>query len=335
MREAQYWEKTKNNIVQCRLCPNNCKLLENERGLCHVRKNIGGVLYSENYELISALNIDPIEKKPLYHFYPGKKILSIGSIGCNLKCKFCQNWEIAQCSIDSFKWNKKFKTNELIEAASTYPECIGIAFTYNEPSVWYEYMLDVAKAAKEKKLKTIMVSNGYINEEPLIELIPYIDAFSIDLKAYTDEFYREVSKGKLEPVLKTLEIIKKFSKHIEIDFLLIPELNDKIEVFIDMINWIKDNLGEETALHINRYYPNYKLNNPPTAEKALINFYNEAIKVLKYVYLGNIQTNIGENTYCSKCKSELIKRHRYTISPEGINIHGNCLYCGNKVVINN
>lgn len=333
MKEALFWEKLEKNNIRCKLCPHNCIISNGQRGRCRVRKNIDGVLYSENYEFISAINVDPIEKKPLYHFLPGKKILSIGSVGCNFKCQFCQNWEIAQCSIETVKKIQTFSISQLVETASTYPECIGVAFTYNEPAVWYEYMLDIAKECKKYNLKTVMVSNGYINEEPLVELIPYIDAFSIDLKAYTDKFYKEIASGELKPVLNTLKILKKFNKHIEIDFLLIPQLNDQVEVFEAMLNWIKENLGEEIVLHINRYFPYFKLNLPPTSEEVLLKFYNKANKILKYVYLGNIQTNIGENTYCPNCGAKAVERHGYTVEKIGINTTGECSHCNKKILI--
>ena len=221
MKEALFYQKLPDDKVICLLCPHNCTIHEGKTGVCNMRKNIGGKLLSENYELVSALNFDPIEKKPLYHYYPGKIILSVGSIGCNFKCKFCQNWEIAQTTIDDYYSRRQYSHNEIVKLAVEKEDNVGIAYTYNEPIVWFEYMLDVAKKIKEAGLINVMVTNGFINREPLEELVKYVDAFSVDLKAYTETFYKEYCSSGLEAVKKTLSIIFENKRHLEITNLII------------------------------------------------------------------------------------------------------------------
>ena len=219
MKEAKFYTKTGNNKVICNLCPHNCLISQGQRGSCGIRRNINGELFTEIYEKIAAINFDPIEKKPLYHFYPGRKILSIGTIGCNLHCKFCQNYDISQTNIDEFPYLKNYTSDEIINIALQKSDNIGIAYTYNEPIIWYEFVLETAKKAQAKNLKNVMVTNGYINKKPLEELMPYIDAFSVDLKAFTEDFYKEITLSKLEPVKETLKTIYKNHKHLELSLI--------------------------------------------------------------------------------------------------------------------
>jgi pyruvate formate lyase activating enzyme len=288
MRTALYFEKLEESKVECLLCPHNCVLKEGKAGICRVRRNVSGELVSENYGKLSALHIDPIEKKPLYHFYPGSKIFSVGSVGCNLKCNFCQNCDISQTGVSDFPWLKDFSAEELVNKAAGISENIGIAFTYNEPTVFFEFMLDSAKLSRQKGLKNVVVSNGFINEIPLNELLPWIDAINIDLKAFTDDFYKKQTHSQLEPVKQALKIIRKSGKHLELTNLVIPGLNDDEIIFKSMVDWIAQELGKDTILHISRYFPRYKSQIPLTSESTLKSLFKIAKEKLRYVYLGNV-----------------------------------------------
>lgn len=332
MEEAKFYTKTGNNKVICNLCPHNCLISPGQRGSCGIRKNINGELFTEIYEKIAAINFDPIEKKPLYHFYPGRKILSIGTIGCNLHCKFCQNYDISQTNIDEFPYLKNYTSDEIINIALQKSDNIGIAYTYNEPIIWYEFVLETAKKAQAKNLKNVMVTNGYINKKPLEELMPYIDAFSVDLKAFTEDFYKEITLSKLEPVKETLKTIYKNHKHLEITNLIIPGLNDDEKIFKDMVLWIANELDKDIVLHLSRYFPTYKLDINPTPISTLESLHNIAKQFLNNVYLGNVQGLEKDNTYCKKCKKVVIKRTGYYTDIMGVDKNGNCIFCGNKIL---
>lgn len=331
-KEAEYYTKTKNNKIICNLCPHNCIIKDGQRGNCGIRKNINGELFTEIYEKISAINFDPIEKKPLYHFYPGREILSIGTIGCNLHCKFCQNSDISQTNIEEFPYLKTYTSEEIIEIALQKSDNIGIAYTYNEPIIWFEYVLETAKLAKAKNLKNVMVTNGYINKKPLEELMPYIDAFSVDLKAFTEDFYSKITSSKLEPVKETLKTIYKNHKHLEITNLIIPGLNDDEKIFKDMVLWIAKELDKDVVLHLSRYFPTYKLDIKKTPISTLDKLYDIAKKTLTNVYQGNIKAFEKDITYCQKCKKAVIKRNGYSTDISGLDKNGNCIYCGNKIL---
>lgn len=329
--EALYYDR-KDNLVECRLCPHNCQIKPGKAGICQVRSNEKGKLISDNYGLVCSIHSDPIEKKPLYHFFPGRSVLSIGSIGCNLKCKFCQNWEISQCDCNSFKHLHRVDAGEVSNLATTDQNNIGVAYTYNEPLVWIEYLLDVAELIKAKQLKNIMVTNGFLNQEPLAGLLPLIDAFSVDLKAFTDSFYKMLTGSGLQPVLETLKAIKKSGKHLEITNLVIPNQNDNIQDFTRMIDWIYNTLGRDTILHISRYYPTYKLKEPATPEKTLQDLFLIAQKKLDHVYLGNLRTETGQDTYCPSCNSQVISRTGYYTNVTGLDHRGRCLNCKASVI---
>jgi pyruvate formate lyase activating enzyme len=234
MKKALYFEKLEKSIVKCKLCPNFCLIGEEDHGICNVRINHGGVLYSELFEKVASFGFDPIEKKPLYHFYPGSRILSIGVLGCNLKCKFCQNYRISQINADDLENTKLYTADHIVKIARESKGNIGIAFTYNEPSTFYEYMLEVSGIAKEHGLKTVMVTNGYINRQPLNELLPFIDAFNVDIKAFSEGFYREITQSRLAPVKKTIKAIAQSESHLELTNLVIPGLNDDFAEFEEM-----------------------------------------------------------------------------------------------------
>jgi pyruvate formate lyase activating enzyme len=323
MKEALFYRKIDEKKVICELCPHRCFLNNSQVGRCGIRKNIDGRLITKNYGILSALNLDPIEKKPFYHFYPGKNILSMGSIGCNMGCPYCQNYEIAKefrkISIREFTYEEILKN---------YDE-FGVAFTYNEPIVYYEFMLDMAKFAKNSSKKTVMVSNGLIEKEPLLELVSNIDAFSIDLKGFTQKVYDQLG-GILETVKTTLKLIILNKKHLEIEFLLVPGINDNKEEFFQMVSWIKKELNSNIPLHINRYYPNYKLTTPPPSKNLLLEYYDIAKDYLSYVYIGN--AGIDLDTICS-CGNLAIKRKGWKVEIIGLETDGRCKKCGKKVAI--
>jgi len=319
-------------VVHCNLCPHSCKINEGKRGICRVRKNVDGKLIAETYGQLCSINFDPIEKKPLYHYFPGSIILSVGSIGCNMHCKFCQNWEISQTNCNDFKFLRDATPEEIIRIATQKAENTGIAYTYNEPGIWFEYMMDIAALNSAAGLKNVMVTNGFISPEPLAYSFQSIDAYSVDLKAFTDEFYKTLTSSRLQPVLDALKMIRKAGKHLEITNLLITNQNDDPDEFSKMIQWISNELGRETILHISRYYPTYKLDEPATSEKILLQFYEIASGALDYVYLGNIRNQKGQHTLCPNCKSILIRRTGYQTLVEGLDRSGKCEFCGNPIL---
>ena len=333
MKEASFYERL-NGKVKCFLCPHECIINDGKRGSCRVRRNIKGRLISENYKQICSWNFDPIEKKPMYHFFPGQTIFSIGSIGCNLHCSFCQNWEISQSGIVEHPYLKSNSPEEIVSLATNRSDNLGIAFTYNEPTVWYEYMLDIAKLAKDKGLKTVMVTNGFISPKPLEELLPYIDAFSVDLKAFTEQFYKQQTSSKLAPVLETIQLLKKQNKHIEITNLVITDTNDNEKDFSEMVNWIVNETGKDTVLHISRYHPMYKMTKKATSVNKLMNLYTIAKEKLNYVYLGNVRSGEGQDTFCKNCNTKVITRAGYYTQLTGLDKAGNCMNCKQPIIFN-
>lgn len=328
-----FFQKVKRK-VQCKVCPHECILQEGNTGLCGVRQNIGGKIKTQNYGLISALAFDPIEKKPLYHFYPGSKILSVGSYGCNLKCNFCQNWEISQaCSQRDIKnlSSNRYSIEQIISSAKKQDRNIGIAFTYNEPTVGFEYVLDVASEAKKEGLKTVMVTNGFINQEPLELLLEKIDALNIDLKAFTDSFYSEMTGACITPVKQSIQTIYKRNRHLEITYLVIPNKNDNVENFKEMIEWISTELDENVVLHLSRYFPRYKQMQPATSDQTLAEFFKLAKEKLNFVYVGNASKLNLSDTQCSFCNTVIVKRNAYDIDIE-FKSSENCMSC--KSILN-
>lgn len=333
--EAQHYHSFEEQKVKCELCPHYCIINNGRSGICKVRVNKDGVLISENYGLVSSIGFDPIEKKPLYHFFPGAEILSVGSLGCNLKCEFCQNWQISQTSVEEFKRESRFYgVDEIIDLALSKRRNVGIAYTYNEPIVFFEFMIDIAKKAKENELKNVMVTNGFINQKPLSELNKYIDAYSVDLKAFREDFFVKHTNSRLEPVKETLIRIVEADKHLEITNLIIPGLNDNPEEFEQMLRWIKEYLGKNIVLHISKYYPTYKLNIEPTSIQKMLELNKIANKYLDFVYLGNVLLPEGNNTYCPNCNETLINRSGYMVKKQTVNNKGECLKCGWNVFKN-
>ena len=335
VKEALFYKRQYGEEIQCTLCPHNCVIKAGRRGVCRVRKNVEGKLVSENYGKICSTHFDPIEKKPLYHYFPGKIIFSVGSLGCNLHCKFCQNWEISQTGVKEYMPLPDSSPENIVSLALKQKDNFGIAYTYNEPIVWYEFMLDTAKLAHAKGLKNVMVTNGFINPEPLKALIPFIDAFSVDLKAITEEFYKNYTLSILNPVLDSIKMIKEAGKHIEITNLVITETNDEVREFMKMTEWIATNIGDDTVLHISRYFPMYKMNKPSTSVSKLLDLYEIAKRRLKYVYIGNVRTGEGQDTVCPKCGKVVISRMGYLTEASGLDKYGSCSGCGEKILCKN
>jgi len=285
MKQAMFYEKLDNDCAQCLLCPHDCVLLPDHIGACRARKNVDGQLYSLNYARVASIALDPVEKKPLYHFHPGKLILSVGTFGCNFKCGYCQNWSIAHRDART----TELEPSRLADMALEYVNKgnIGVAYTYNEPSIWYEYVLEAARLVKEKGLVNVLVTNGFIREEPLDQLLPFIDAMNIDVKAFTEGFYKKYCKGTLDAVMKTVERAAE-SCHVEITTLVIPGLNDSPDEIGKLAKWISS-INPDIVLHLSRFFPNYQMTNiSPTPAATLENAKRSALIYLKHVYLGNI-----------------------------------------------
>ncbi len=327
LHPALWFEAGENQKVLCLLCPHKCMLNEGQIGICRVRQNYEGKLNTLIYGQLSSLHLDPVEKKPLYHFFPGKSVLSVGSVGCNLRCTFCQNCEISQVEVQDSTFLKEYSPVAIASISGLSVNNIGVAFTYNEPAIWYEFIQDVSLILKSRGMKTIMVTNGFINPEPLIGFTGFIDAFSVDLKGFTEQFYKKILHGSLAPVLQSLEIIRKAGRHLEVVNLVIPGLNDDPIHFESMTQWIADHLGKETILHLSAYYPKYLSEEPPTPSSTLIKFRDIALKYLDFVYVGNLPNELN-NTYCPDCRQLLISRLGYKVLKHGINEFGSCLNCG-------
>ena len=329
MIPAKYFVDTPRGI-KCKLCPSACVLKEGEMGDCRTRKNIDGVLYSLAYGNPCAIHVDPIEKKPLNHFLPGSRSLSIATAGCNLACLNCQNWQISQKSpLDTTNYD--LMPVDVVEMAIE-KDCSSIAYTYTEPIVYYEYMYDTAKRAKEAGIKNVMVSAGYIEERPLRELCPVIDAANIDLKSFSNEIYEMLNAGSLDPVLRTLKILKKESVWLEITNLIVPDWTDDPDMIKRMCDWLYDNGFENTPLHFSRFTPMYKLKRLPATPVEMLNkAYDIAHNAgLKYIYTGNVPGHPAQDTYCPKCKKKLVDRSGYKIGEVHIK-NGKCEYCNESI----
>jgi pyruvate formate lyase activating enzyme len=325
-KEVSYYNKLAGDAVECLICPRRCHIPKQSRGYCGNKENDNGFYYNLTYAKPCTVNVDPIEKKPFFHFLPGATSYSLAAVGCNLGCKFCQNWQISQATPESLT-TYDLAPNMAVEKAKSNDAPV-IAFTYTEPTVFYDYMYDIASLAKKAGLHGVMVSNGYMNEEPLRALCRRLSAVKIDLKSFTDEFYRKYCNGNLQPVLDTLITLKKIGIWFEIVVLLIPTLNDNPKEIKAMCEWIKNNLGDTVPLHFSRFQPMYKLTNlPVTPVKTMEDAYQVASDCgLKFVYLGNISPHPAESTYCPACQKILIKRVGYSIEKNIIK-DNKCPHC--------
>jgi pyruvate formate lyase activating enzyme len=331
LRETMFYEKLKDNNVQCGICFRRCVIPEGRRGFCRNRENKGGILHNIVYARPSAVHIDPIEKEPALYMLPGTNILCFGTAGCNFRCKFCHNWHLSQRSIEEMEYTYNLLPEDAVNLAIE-KKIPTLSFTYNEPTSFYEYVYDIARIAKLKGLRILWHSNGALNPEPLKELLKYTDAVTIDLKGFTDKFYREVSSAELEPVLRTLKIIREQGVWLEIVNLVIPTLNDNPEDIKRMCEWIKENLSPDTPLHFSRFSPAYKLTAlAPTPIETLEKAYQIAREAgLNYVTIGNVPGHKYNSTFCPKCQARVIQRIHFQVLSNNIK-DGKCDFCGYKI----
>ncbi|MBN1426586.1 AmmeMemoRadiSam system radical SAM enzyme [Candidatus Fermentibacteria bacterium] len=330
MREAKYWNPIEQQRVACTLCPRGCEVADRERGYCGVRENVGGRYVTLVYGRAVAANVDPIEKKPLFHFLPGTTAFSIATAGCNMECKFCQNWDISQFRPEQIRSTDLFPTD--VAAAARGRSCASIAYTYSEPVIFYEYMLDSAIEGHRLGVRSVMISNGYILKEPLLELLPRLDAVKVDLKAFTDTFYQKLCAGKLQPVLDSLRWIKEQGTWLEIVDLILPTQNDGEGEILALSEWIVDELGPDVPVHFSQFHPTYRIRNlPRTPVSTLERCYRIAKNAgLNFVYLGNVPGLGYENTLCPGCGTTLIRRVGFTVLSNTLK-EGACPSCGRAI----
>jgi pyruvate formate lyase activating enzyme len=328
--EARFYKKHPDREIECQLCPRNCKLGDKERGYCGVRENEGGTYYTLVYGKAVAVNVDPIEKKPFFHFLPSSSALSIATAGCNVNCKFCQNWQISQVraeQVEAFD----LPPVEVVANARKY-RCPVIAYTYTEPVVFYEYMYDTAVAARRDGIKNCVVTGGHISAEPLAQLIKAVDAIKIDLKGFNQGFYTNYVRGELKPVLEAIQAVRRSGVWLEIVYLVIPTLNDNSEDIRRMSQWLLKEIGPDVPLHFSRFQPMYLVKNlPPTPVSTLESVHQIAkSEGLRYVYIGNVPGHPAENTYCPKCRKMIVERFGFEVRAVNLD-KGNCRFCRNPI----
>lgn len=331
MHDGRYWEKLDDNRIQCNLCPRHCKMSEGQRGFCFVRQNIDDKMMLTTYGRSSGFCIDPIEKKPLNHFYPGTSVLSFGTAGCNLGCKFCQNWDISKAKKMDRLMNQASPST--IAQIAHDKKCKSVAFTYNDPVIFLEYAVDTARQCHELGIKTVAVTAGYITKQARGEFFSHLDATNIDLKAFTQHFYRKLCFADLQDVLDTIKYVhEETSVHMEITNLVIPQNNDDLEEFKRMSQWILDNVGDQVPVHFSAFHPDYKmLGLPRTPAVTLSRARNVARQLgLKYVYTGNVHDQDGDTTYCGGCGTELIVRDWYDLKSYKMNMN-KCSKCNHVI----
>lgn len=327
MHEASLYTRTETGECICGVCPHGCRIAEEKTGICRVRKNTGGVLYALNYGKVAAEAIDPIEKKPLNHFLPGTYSYSIGGIGCNFKCKHCQNWHISQADIDSGIF-REISPETIIEKTMD-SGCRSVSVTYNEPTIWHEYSMDIGDLAVKAGLKMVYVTNGYITPEALEQLGDRLHAYRVDLKSFSDSFYKTICGGRLQPVLDSSVKARELGMHIETVTLVIPGINDSPEEMEAMISWVIENLGADTPMHFTRFHPDYRMTDRgPTPVETLERIYEQARELgLSYPYIGNVPGHRYENTYCPSCGNLLISRTGFMMKTEDLD-GDRCVRCG-------
>lgn len=329
--EAKFYQKLANKKIKCALCPRECTVGDRERGYCGVRENRDGVYYTLVHSRVCAAHVDPIEKKPLFHYLPGTVAFSLGTAGCNVNCKFCQNWNISQARPEQIA-AEYAPPQRVAELAKQY-NCPTIAYTYNEPVIYSEYLMDTADAGHAAGLRSIVVSNGYIQEEALRAAYGKMDAVKIDLKSFSESYYRNVVTGQLKPVLDTLVTLRKMGKWTEIVYLMLPTLNDSDAELRGLSSWIKTNLGVDVPLHFTQYHPEYLLKNLPITPVATLERAKAIADAegLHYVYIGNVPGHPAQNTYCPKCRKLLVERVGFTASKKLIREDGACPICRHPI----
>lgn len=329
MKEARFWKEREGDKVKCYLCPHNCLISEGNRGICNVRENQDGTLYSLVYGKAASLAVDPIEKKPLYHFHPGTQVLSYGTMGCNLSCSFCQNASLS-CGDPESSYLKERSVEDMVETILQHD---GIAWTYNEPTISYEFSYDVFEELKTSYDKyTVYVTNGYIEDEPLEEIIPYLDAMNIDIKAFNEEFYKEIVGGELQPVLDTARTAVENDIHVEVTYLIIPGHNDSKEELKRFSRWVKEKLGEDNVVHFSRFHPDHEMRDTPATSPDKMREAREiAHKTgLNFVYLGNMRAD--NDTKCPNCGNTILSRSYFSSGQLDLE-KGKCPDCGQDIPI--
>jgi pyruvate formate lyase activating enzyme len=326
VKEARFYEKLAFKKIKCKLCPRECVIDDRERGYCGVRENRGGIYYTLVHSRVATAHVDPIEKKPFFHFLPGTPAFSIATAGCNVNCKFCQNWEISQVRPEQVRASY-LPPQKLAEAARQY-QCPTIAYTYSEPVIYYEYMVDAAPAGHALGIKSVVVTGGYISQDALRKLCPAVDAIKVDLKAFSEKYYKEVVNGELKPVLDALVTMRKLGMWTEIVYLVVPTLNDSDEEFKGLARWVKSELGPDVPVHFSRFQPQYLLKNLPPTPLATLERAKAALEAegLHYVYIGNVPGHPAESTYCPKCHRVVVQRAGYTLGAVDIR-NGKCRHC--------
>jgi pyruvate formate lyase activating enzyme len=325
---ARWWRPEGDKVV-CWLCPRYCRIGDGQSGFCFIRVNRGGELRSLGYGRPAAIQVDPIEKKPLNHFMPGTRIFSMGTAGCNMGCKFCQNWDISKSRQDQV--NSVELPPEAVVANAVRLGCPSLAFTYNEPTIWGEYVIDISKRARERGLRSVMVTNGYVTPEALPEVYEHVDAANVDLKAFTEDFYRKVTLTHIRPVLDALVALQRRGVWVEITNLVIPTLNDAVSESRDLARWVLDHMGDEVPLHFTAFHPDFKLTNlPNTPQETIEAARQEALALgLKYVYVGNVFSDEGSTTYCPSCGQAVIRRSWHRVEENRL-VQGRCP-CGRRI----
>lgn len=319
------------SFVKCRLCPKHCRLADGARGNCRVRMNRDGQLISLVYGKALAIHVDPVEKKPLFHFLPGTRTFSLGTAGCNLHCAFCQNWQISQINPEDAE-PEDYPPAKVISTA-LQQGCPSISCTYNEPIAFFEYAVDIGTAARKAGLKTVMITAGYIEQEPLIEMCRITDAANVDIKSFSDDFYDRIVDGHLQPVLNAVETMHKLGVWVEITNMIIPGENDDMGMIADMCRWIRDKIGPFTPLHFSRFSPLYKMSERlPTPPETLMKAAETAVAAgLKHIYVGNMDAGDFAHTWCPACSKKVIERRGYEVTAINVNAEGVCAFCGQKI----
>jgi pyruvate formate lyase activating enzyme len=328
-RPARFWKRLPHQRVKCELCPKQCEVDDRERGFCGVRENRGGEYQTLVWGQVCAVHLDPIEKKPFFHFLPGSRAFSLATAGCNLECKCCQNWQISQSRPEQVRW-RWLPPEDVVRTAQSYKACI--AYTYTEPVVFLEYVIDTSAAARRAGVRTAMVTGGSVEVGPLREALKVLDAVKVDLKGFTEAYYQKLCKGKLAPVLRSIETIRESGVWLELVHLVIPGHNDSEPEIRDLCRWVKGHLGADVPVHFTRFHPDYQLRNvPPTPYETLVRC--RAIGLaegLHYVYTGNVPGVEGEHTSCPRCRKVIVRRHGFDLKELKVQ-HGRCGFCGQPI----